>query len=311
MSFGGELNLWQRWHPLRPLVHWYNSRIMNMYLQEKVEERSRAYGDFLQAEDSKRNKALIDAVIDTYLKTSLDSHTLDPKAKSIGLCQLKLFLFAGQDSTSTSICYIFHTISNHPAVQARLCAEHDEVFTSGMEQTASMVIHQPHLLNRLHYTLAVIKETLRLFPPLSSTRTGEPGFSIMGDDGRKYPTEGCLIWCVPQPIHRDGSYWPEPDTFIPERWLVSPEHPLYPVKGAWRPFEHGPRNCIAQEFAIMILKLVMVMTCRAIKVNSAYGDWEQLHSIRGLKTAAGERGYQGWNGTPRAGMPCRVEKVAR
>lgn len=202
-------------------------------------------------------------------------------------------------------------VSEHPSALNCLRAEYDEVITSNISETASLIVAQPQLLNKLPYTSAVIKETLRLFPAPSSTRAGEPGIFVQGEDGRQYPTEGCLVWSVHQAIHRDPSYWSEPDSFIPERWLVPPEHALYPVKGAWRPFEFGPRNCIGQKLATMLMKLTLIMVVRKFRIRSAYHEWNQLNPARGKKTVAGERAYQAWNGTPDAGLPCRVELAAK
>ena len=310
MTFGGELNLWQRWHPLRPLVTWYNTRQMDCYLRTIFEERKRTYLDSPAAHQAKRGKALIDVLIDAQLdKSSPDGREI-AALKSLGFQQLKLFLFAGQDSTSTSVCYSFYSISKHPRVLARLRAEHNEVLGADVTKAESILKENPYLLNQLHYTQAVIKETLRLYPPLSSARKGESGFTITGDDGHKYPTEGCMVWCCPRAIHTDPAYWPEPECFNPDRWLVSPGHPLYPVKGAWRPFEHGPRGCIGQELAMTTIKLVLVLTSREFVVRPAYDEWDQLRPTRGCKTALGERAFQHWNGVPDDGIPCKVEMVA-
>ena len=77
-------------------------------------------------------------------------------------------------------------------------------------------------------------------------------------EGRSLPTNGYLVWAVSQPLHRDPEYWPQPDSFLPDRWLVPPGDPLYPVKGAWRPFEYWPRNCNGHELAMLEIKVVMV-----------------------------------------------------
>lgn len=109
MSFGGELNLWQRWHPLRPLVHWYNSRIMDKFLSEIYEQRARSLRNISDADWSKQSKSLMDVIINATFDKSLTNYADNAtfKSKSFNLQQLKLFLFAGQDSTSTSICYLF------------------------------------------------------------------------------------------------------------------------------------------------------------------------------------------------------------
>ncbi|KAI0848483.1 cytochrome P450 [Daldinia vernicosa] len=72
----------------------------------------------------------------------------------------------------------------------KLRAEHDAVFGADITETANTMREQPHLLNRLPYTTAVIKESLRLFPPASAMRGGQPGVYLQDDKGNRYPTEG-------------------------------------------------------------------------------------------------------------------------
>ena len=79
-----------------------------------------------------------------------------------------------------------------------------------------IIIDNPHILNQLPYTVAVIKETMRLFLAASSIRQGDPESSLT-EDSHQYPTEDCTVWSLHQLIHREPLYWPQPGTFIPER----------------------------------------------------------------------------------------------
>ena len=147
---------------------------------------------------------------------------------------------------------------------------------------------------------------MRLYPAVSSTRAGEPGFHVIDDLGRRYPTNGLLVWSNPVPIHPDPAHWQQPDDFIPERWLVGPDDPLHPVKGAWRPFEHGPRNCIGQELVMIEMKVITIMTARRFDSSLAYDELDSVKGIQEIKTVHGQRGYQvGW-AQPANDLPCRV-----
>ena len=192
----------------------------------------------------------------------------------------------GHDTTSSTACYIFYVLATHPAILARLRAEHVSVLGPDATETASVIISDPLLLNKVPYTLAVIKETLRMYPAVSSIRAGEPNFSVSDDAGRRFPTDGFLVWANPQPVHRDPAYWKQSDDFLPERWLVEPGDPLYPIKGAWRPFKHGARNCIGQELAILEMKVIMVMTVRLFQIELMYDDLDRSKVIR---TVYGQR----------------------
>lgn len=109
-------------------------------------------------------------------------------------------------------------------------------------------------------------------------------------------------------MHRSPKYWPRPDEFVPERWLVGPEHELYPQKGAWRAFEHGPRNCIAQDLVMVELSVLLVMVAREFEFRNCYEEWDMLKKEKGRKRYRGERAYQIEEGAahPADGYPCRV-----
>ncbi|MCJ1404138.1 hypothetical protein MMC11_007363 [Xylographa trunciseda] len=309
LSFGTELNLWQRWHPIRPFVHWYNTRIMNQYVTKEVDARWAAIrsGNITVTE----GRSVVDLALKNYMKTqsglAAQTEELDKTFKSILIGQIKLFLFSGHDTTSTSVCYLFHILCQHPDTVERLREEHDDVLTSKVDDAPALLSQFPHLLNQLPLTFAVIKETLRLFPVASSTRFGTPELTITSETGARFPTDGCLVWSNPQAIQRDANYWPSPDSFIPERWLVPEKHRLYPVKGAYRPFEFGPRNCIGQELAVSEMKLILVMTIRRFDIRSCYEEWDTLHPTTGIKTVSNERAYMTISGGPSAKLPCRVD----
>ena len=261
-----------------------------------------------------RSKTIVDLALDKYQdeqSTSKEAPTMDAVFKDFAISQMKVFILAGHDTTSSTLCHIFHLLSNNPLALRRVREEHDNVFGSDTSRTNNVIAESPHTLNHLPFTVAIIKETMRLFPAASSTRNGEPGFSL-SEDGRQYPTDGFIVWSLHQAIHREPLYWPQPDTFIPERWLVTSEDPLYPVKGAWRAFEFGPRNCIGQELAMLEIKLVMVMTLREFNIKSSYDEWDQMRGQSGPRTVNGERAYQVLDGTtrPADGFPCRISLVS-
>ncbi|KAL9116354.1 MAG: hypothetical protein Q9187_007120 [Circinaria calcarea] len=284
---------------------------MDRYLSRVLEERFVIHQGAKQATKAKRSKPIIDLALDTF--NAEQSHGksinrgLDPTFKEYAMSQMKIFLFAGHDTSSSTICYCYHMLSTHPEAHAKVCAEHDEVFGPDPTKTASLVSADPHLLSKIPYTVGVIKEVLRLFPPASSVRGGEKGFSI-NVNGQQYPTEGFMVWSIHHAMGRDPRYWPHPDTFIPERWLVLEGDPLYPIKGAYRPFEFGPRNCIGQELATLEIKLIMAMSVRTFDVRADFETWDRLHPKKGPRTAYGERAYQTLQGSakPVDGFPCRI-----
>jgi sterigmatocystin biosynthesis cytochrome P450 monooxygenase len=207
------------------------------------------------------------------------------------------------------MCFCYSMLSRHPEVLRRIREEHDQVFGANISPThvSSIITTEPERLNQLTYTQAIIKETLRLHPPVSLVRTGTDKMVITDDAGVQYPCDGFKPWAVHTAIHRNPKYWKDPDSFIPERWLVEEGHPLHPMKGAWRPFEFGPRNCIGQTLALMETKLLLLMTVREFDVVPAYEE--------GAPEVWGNPAYvvggKGVGGKTSAGFPCIVKRTER
>ncbi|KAB8249601.1 cytochrome P450 [Aspergillus flavus] len=300
-----QMNPFIRWNPMRPIMQWCNGRTMNQYIGAELDKR---YEAWTQNKPSTRANSIIDIVLAEYMSTRPVRAALDPEFKSWATIQLRTFLFAGHDSTAATIVYSIYLLSKHPEILSKVRTEHDEVFGSDISAAAGILKQHPELINRLPYTLAVIKETLRLFPAASALREGQPGVYLQDKNGTKYPTEGLCIWIIHGGIQRNPNYWPDPHAFKPERWLVGPDHPLYPPKGAWRPFEQGLRDCIGQALALLDVKITLVLTLREFDFQDQYAEWDRLHPRSGPKTVFGERAYQIPQGGshPVDGLPCRV-----
>ncbi|KAF2477215.1 cytochrome protein [Lindgomyces ingoldianus] len=301
-----EMNPFKRYNPMRPIMEWYNGYMMDRYICAELDKR---YQEWRSAKLSKpKTKSVIDLVIAEYMRERCAGDTLDVRFKSWACAQIRLFLFVGHDSTAATIVYSFYLLSRHPAALERVRKEHNEVFSADLLITPQLLKEQPQLINQLPYTTAVIKECLRLFPPAAAFRGGLANVSLRGSNGQKYPTDGMGVWVLHDAIHRHPNYWPRPSEFLPERWMVGPDHPLYPPKWAWRPFEYGTRNCIGQTLVMLDVKVTLAMTIREFDIQNAYKEWDQFNSSKGIKTVDGERAYQISAGSshPADGFPCRV-----
>lgn len=314
MVFGGEGNPFRQLHPLRPFVHWYNTRQMNGYIIPEIDsrfERLKVASKELQSPvkpTKDRSKSVVDLALAAYLHNndgSTDTDGIDPTFKEVTLNQLKLFLFSGHDTTSSTVCYVLYMLSVNPEVRTRVRAEHDEILGAEPSLTASVLSESPQLLNKLPYTTAVIKESMRHFPAASTTRTGEPSFTITDPrNGLKYPAEpGMLIWLISHACQRDPAFWPRSEEFLPERWLANEGEELHVQRGAWRPFEHGPRACIAKELSMLELKIVVCLVTRPFDITAVYEEPKTSVNQR----VGGERAYQVGKGEPSEFLPCMVK----
>ena len=323
LSFGAEPNLLDRWHPLRPFIHWYHGRIVNDYISKELDQRFAMHREAASEDtdpntksDLKRTRTIIDLALSTYTADNPPASptdakpagAIDPFFKQICMSQIKLFLFSGHDTTSSALCFHLYLLAQHPSILTRLRAEHDAVLGPDPSLAASRISASPHLLHQLPYTTAVIKESLRLFPTVTISREGLPGYTVTDERGRAFPTENFLVFPNPHTPQHDPAYWPRADAFLPERWLAKEGEAMYPVKGAWRAFEHGLRGCIGQELAMLEMKIVLVVVARRYVVREAYGEVDGGGEGRSVR---GERAYQTALMGPRGDLPCWVERVGR
>ncbi|KAI1363664.1 cytochrome P450 monooxygenase [Xylaria arbuscula] len=316
--FGTSFNPVRRYLSIRPLVQKYNSYRMDAFLDEEIDKR---YEELVavrrsktKAESKTSSRSIISLAMDKYLQEVGNEGDLSKKAfKKLAKPQLRMFLYAGHDTTSSTLLYCILLLSEHPEVLSKLRAEHDKVFGKGLstEDYVRVIENDPSIMNRIPYTLAVIKEVLRLFPPAGSLRDGRPDFFLVDEDGKQYPTNECHIWTLSLAMHHHPSVFSKPEDFIPERWLANSSDPLHPKKGSWRAFEWGQRSCIGQTLAQMELKVALVMTLRTFDITPAYEEWDALHPRKGIKIVNGNRAYQaemgGGGAHPADGFPVRVK----
>jgi cytochrome P450 len=297
-------------------VQKYNSYRMNTYLDEEIDKRFEelALSRRGHPKGSKMpSKSIISLAMDKYLEDVGNDGELSKEAfKELAKPQLRMFLYAGHDTTSSTLLYCILLLSRHPEVLDKLRLEHEKVYGPklSIDNYVEMITSDPTLLNQIPYTLAVIKEVLRLFPPAGSLRDGRRDFIITDEEGQQYPTEDCHIWTLSLAMHHRPEVFLKPEDFIPERWLVGHEDPLHPAKGSWRAFEWGQRSCIGQTLAQMELKVALVMTARMFDITPAYEEWHELHPKKGIRSVQGNPAYQaemgGGGAHPADGFPVRI-----
>lgn len=229
---------------------------------------------------------------------------VDPKFLDVAVAQLKIFIFAGHDTTASTLSFAYSRLYRDSARLAKVRAEHDQVLGTDPSQALSRLTENPNLLNQMPYTQAVVKEILRLYPPAATARLGTPDFFFRHPEtGKLYPTDGMVVWNASYMSQRHPDYWPRADEFVPERWLAGEGEALHPRRNAWRPFELGPRNCIGQELAQLELRAILAMTLRELEFEPAYAE--------GAPEVFGEKAYHVMDvgditGHIKDGFPVRV-----
>ncbi|KAI0100910.1 vera protein [Nemania sp. FL0031] len=284
-----------------------NNRVMRNILLPQIQAKLEEEVNHAQ------RKTIVDLAVESFHKADRQA----ARGKQSGfvetlIANLKIFLFAGHDTTSSSICFMFKLLQDNPQTLATLRKEHDDVLGPDPEKAAQVLTVSPQLLSSLPYTLGVIKETLRLHPLAGTIRECAPDFYLTDDSNTQYPMDGFGAWMSAPAIHRHPKYWPRPDEFVPERWTVAEGDPLHPVHNAWVPFSIGARNCIGMELAMIELKLVLVLLARTFDIEEAWDEWDTERGPKATPAHAvnGQRLYAVGISTvhPKDGMPVRVRE---
>jgi cytochrome P450 len=298
---------------LRRFIFWRNGRQMDRYIGAEIDKR---YEHYKAASGTTALDSVMDLVLQAYLagrESSTLPEKLDAGFRAFAIRNIRLFIFAGYDSTGSVLCYCFYLLAKNPEALARLRKEHDQVLGTDASAAASKLKQDPRLINSLQYTLAVLKEVMRFFPPAGSNRVGATGVSITNDVGVPCMTDDATVSVYHIEMQVSPKYWVRAEEFLPERWLVPVGHELHPVPGAWRPFELGPRNCIAQALVMVELRVILACVIRTFDVMPAYDEYDRKFPTKGIKTVRGERAYQIEKGAahPAAQFPCRVSLAKR
>ncbi|KAI0153282.1 cytochrome P450 [Xylariaceae sp. FL1272] len=249
-----------------PVTEWKRSRLakkIRTTLRGIVRE---AYAK--SADQKTTARSILSLSLEEFMSSQHNSDVLPLQIVDEACDQLNTFLFAGHDTTSILLSYMVYEVSRTPHAAAAMRREMDEIF--GPDSTTSDVRERllsdanQDLLNKMTYTTAVIKETLRLWPPAGTARLTKPGIGIAVNtpNGETYNLEGVNIYNCHIMIQRDTAvYGDSANDWVPERWLDKSESDRIPAS-AWRPFERGPRNCIGQKLVDIEARVIMALVVR-------------------------------------------------
>ena len=197
--------------------------------------------------------------------------------------EVMTMLIAGHETSANGVTWLFHAVMGAPEVEQRLAEEARRVLG---ERPARL-----DDLSRFPYTLQVIQEALRLYPPIwMFERTPIAPDTLLGH--RIEP--GAVVSISPYLLHRVPSDWPDPERFDPERFR--PDAMAGRRKMAWLPFGAGGRRCIGERVAIMEMQVITAMAIaryRFVPVPGHAVDPEANVTLR-----------------PRDGLRVRVERRA-
>ncbi|XP_040446669.1 cytochrome P450 3A29-like [Falco naumanni] len=163
------------------------------------------------------------------------------------LAQALIFVFAGYETSSSTLSYISYNLATHPDVQQRL---QEEIDANLPNKAAPMY----NTIMQMEYLDMVVNESLRLFPPVG--RIERVCKKTVELNSVTIP-KGMVVLIPTYVLHRDPGYWPEPEEFRPERFSKESKVSIDPY--TFLPFGAGPRNCIGMRFALLMVKVAVVV----------------------------------------------------
>ncbi len=200
-----------------------------------------------------------EAPIDDLLSTLLAAQ--DDDGASMSDQQLRdeavtLFL-AGHETTSLALSHTLYALSKYPDVGRRVYQEVRAVL-GDRPPTAEDV-------DSLVYTGRVLKESMRLYPPVWTTGR-EAGEDVV--IGGYHVPKGAQLLLSQWVVHRDPRWFPNPEAFDPDRWKGTDDLPRF----AYFPFGGGPRVCIGNHFAMMEATLLLTIIVQRFQLDLLPGE---------------------------------------
>ena len=169
--------------------------------------------------------------------------------------QALTLLFAGHDTTTSTVAFLFHELARSAEWRARIAEEQDRVVGSGRPSGEQLFAELP-LLDQ------VVDETLRLYPPAwVGPRRSTVEFEFAG---HRVPA-GVPVNYSSWASHRLSEVFPDPDIFRPERFEPAERAKL--PKGAYVPFGAGPRICIGMRFGQIEVKAIASRIARRFRLE--------------------------------------------
>ncbi|XP_059579197.1 cholesterol 24-hydroxylase isoform X3 [Alligator mississippiensis] len=183
------------------------------------------------------------------------------------------FFIAGHETTASQLSFTIMELTRQPEIMERLQAEVDEVI--GTKRNISYAD-----LGNLQYLTQVLKESLRLYPPVPGTVRWTGKENII--EGIRIPANVTLFFSS-YVMGRMETFFKDPMNFNPDRFSNSAPKPYF----SYFPFSLGPRSCVGQIFSQMEAKVVMAKLLQRFEFQLAPGQSFEIVDTGTLKPRDG------------------------
>jgi cytochrome P450 len=204
-----------------------------------------------------------------YLLNAKDPETGRGFSKDELWGESNLLIIAGSDTTSTALAATFFYLIHNPDVLKELAEE-----VRGTFDDVEEIVHGAKL-SSCTFLKACIDEAMRLSPPVGGAlprRVLQGGITI----DNHYVPEGVDVGVPHYTIHHNPTYYPDPFSYIPSRWIPSKAPKLLASKvdeahSAFCPFSIGPRGCIGKSLAYVELTVTLARVIWMFDMRKAMG----------------------------------------
>ena len=241
------------------------SRALDRDMQSLVKRR---LDKFRASPESMNQKDILTLTLSSVLRSK---ESFNPTVENVKLTsddmesmtsQLKTFYFAGHDTTATTIAWAYWLLVQNPEVLQKAREEIESSLGNTWVEKAMLGKELPTTtydnLQKCTYLDAVARETLRLYPPASTTRFAVDANATAGG----FLLGNSLVHLNVYAIQRDPEVWEEPDKFIPERFVGEAGKKRI-ASSSFLPFSKGMRDCIGKYFALLETKIALAaLICR-------------------------------------------------
>jgi retinoid hydroxylase len=191
--------------------------------------------------------------------------------------QVMTLMFAGHDTSTSTLTFMLHELARHPEVVRRLREEQERVLGGASPSALQLEKEMPYLD-------VVLDEVLRLYPPAwIGPRRAIREFEFAGFT---VPRDAYVNYCS-WASHRLPEVFPDPEAFIPERFTRERKAAL--PRGAYVPFGGGSRICIGKRFGQTEVKLVATKLLQRLRLEPLPG---RTVTIRQMPTLSPKHGLK-------------------
>lgn len=189
-------------------------------------------------------------LLDLLLSAKYEDGAPMPRAQLID--EVMILFTAGHETTANALAFTLYFIAKDPSLQKRLVEEVETFYTSDGLQN----------LSKMNWIIATLKEAMRIFPPVYVIdRVSMEKVEVAGTTLDK----GTLVLLSIFELHRTASFWKNPESFEPQRFL---DIDMKQLGGHYYPFGAGPRMCIGNTFANLEMILVVAEILKRFEIST-------------------------------------------